>query len=244
MENTSVNLLTEEEQKQFLEFKRIKKEQEAKAKVAKLECDCLSPYVEKSALKQLCRDGDRLGMGGIVVLPSMVKSCATFLGRQPKCAIIAAISYPHGGDLTEVKCSAVKRAVKDGAYEVEVCAPSAFIKDGNLSYFKRECKKLKRSVKNHALRVCLDVAALTEQEIARAASCAADCGVNTVRLNGFASNELIRTVKAAVKDKVGIKLDCGENAADYEQAITVGATVVSCKGAVELANLLLYEAKQ
>ncbi|MGN0817387.1 MAG: hypothetical protein ACI4L9_00320 [Candidatus Coproplasma sp.] len=244
MENTSVNLLTEEEQKQFLEFKRIKKEQEARAKVAKLECDFLSPYAEKSALKQLCKDGDRLGMGGIVVLPSMVKPCVAFLGRDPKCGIIAAISYPHGGDLTEVKAAAVKRAVKDGADEVEVCAPSSFLKDGNISYFKRECKKLKRAAKTRALRVCLDVAVLTDQEIVRAAACAADCGVNAVRISGFATSELIRTIKAAVKDKVGLKLDCGENAADYEQAVAVGATTVSCKSAVELATLILYEANQ
>lgn len=244
MENTSVNLLTEEEQKQFLEFKRIRKEQEARAKVAKIECDFLSPYAEKTALRQLCKDGDRLGMGGIVVLPSMVKPCVVCLGSDPKCGVIAAVSYPHGGDLTEVKASAVKRAVKDGVDEVEVCAPYAFIKEGNYSYFRRECKKLKRAAKTCALRVTFDAAALTEQEIVRACACAADCGVNAVRLTGFASNELVRKVKATVKDKVGLKLDCGENAADYEQAVAVGATAVSCKSAVELATLMLYEAKQ
>lgn len=244
MENTPVNLLTEEEQKQFLEFRRLKKEQEARAKVEKLECDFLSPYSEKAALKQLCKDADRLGMGGIVVLPAMVKPCVAFLGRDPKCGIVAAISYPHGGDLTEVKAAAVKRAVKDGADEVEVCAPAAFIRDGNIAYFKRECKKLKRAAKTRALRVVLDSAALTEQEIVRAAACAAECGVDALRISGFAPTELIRKVKATVKDKLSIKLDCGENCADYEQAVALGATTVSCKTAVELATLMLYEANQ
>lgn len=244
MENTSVNLLTEEEQKQFLEFKRLRKEQEAKAKVAKLEYDSLSPYIEKSVIKQLCTDANRLGLGGIVVLPSMVKPCVLLLGNDPKCGVIAAISYPHGGDVTEVKAAAVKRAVKDGVDEVEVCAPTAFLKEGNLAYFKRECKKLKRAVKIRALRICLDAAALTEQEIVRAATCAADCGVNALRITGAPSTELIRKLKSAVKDKVGLKLDCGENAADYEQAVALGATSVSCKCAVELATLMLYEAKQ
>lgn len=243
MENSSASILTEEEQRQFLEFKRIKRIEEAQAKVAKMELDCLSAYAEKSTVKQLCKDGDRLGLGAIVVLPSFVKQCVTYLGRDPKCGLIAAISYPHGGDVTEIKTAAVRRAVKDGVDEVEVCAPFQVIKDGNLAYFRRECKKLKRAAKNRALRITADASLLTLQEVLRAANCAADCGVNVFRLTGSPDSDVVRKVKAALKDKCFLKVDGGESAALYDEAVALGASTVSCKNAVELATLMLFEAK-
>lgn len=243
MENSSTNVLTEEEQRQFLEFKRLRKLEEAKAKIAKMECDCLSAYTEKSAVRQLCRDGDRLGLGAVVVLPSFVKPCVAFLGKDPRCGLIAAISYPHGGDVTEVKAAAVKRAVKDGVDEVEVCAPTQVIKDGNLAYFKRECRKLRRASKKRALRITLDCAALTPQELMRAVNCAADSGVNVIRLTGAVDHDTVRKVRAALKDRCLMKIEGVESAAQYDESVALGASSVSCKNAVELATLMLYEAK-
>lgn len=243
MENSTNGILTEEEQRQFLEFRRLKMIEEAQAKVAKMECDCLSAYAEKTSVRQLCRDSDRLGLGAIVVLPSFVKSCVTFLGKDPKCGLIAAVSYPHGGDVTEIKAAAVKRAVKDGVDEVEVCAPTQVIKDGNLSYFKRECKKLKRAAKKRALRITVDCSLLNLQEILRAVNCAADCGVNVIRLSGEVDHDTVHKIKAALKDRCLLKVDGGDNAALYNEAVALGASQVSCKNAVELATIMLYEAK-
>ena len=243
MENSINGILTEEEQRQFLEFRRLKMVEEAQAKVAKMECDCLSAYVEKNSVRQLCRDGDRLGLGAIVVLPSYVKACVSFLGNDPKCGLIAAVSYPLGGDVTEIKAAAVKRAVKDGVDEVEVCAPVQIIKDGNMSYFKRECKKLKRAAEKRALRITIDASLLTLQEILRAVNCAADCGVNVIRLIGDPDHETVHRVKIALKDRCLLKIDGGENTAMYNEAVALGASSVSCKNAVELATIMLYEAK-
>lgn len=243
MENSSQGILTEEEQREYLEFKRLRRIEEARAKVAKMECDCLSPLADKAAVRQLCKDGSRLGLGAIVVLPSLVKPCVAFFGNDKKCGLIAAISYPHGGDVTELKAAAVKRAVKDGVDEVEVSAPTQAIREGNLAYFKRECKKLHRAAKKRSLRLRLDASVLTEQEMVRAANCAADCGVNGLRIDGNAEAAAVQKIHAALKDKCLLKVDGGENAILYDQAIALGASTISCKNAVELATRMLAEAK-
>lgn len=230
------------EEEQFKEFRRMKRLEEAAANVAKLECDCLSPNVDKMSLKELCRTANSLKLGAIVVRPSVVKACVAFLGKDPQASLIAAVSCPDGGETTEVKALAVKRAIKDGVDETEVCAPTFFIKEGNFAYLKKECKKLARVSRSRALRIVLDCAVLREQEVLKAASTIADTGVNCIRLNG-ADGELVSKVKAAVKGKCLIKCDGGDTLSAFVNLTVMGADSVSAKSACELADKLLKQAE-
>ena len=140
----------------------------------------LSPAAGRAELKSLCREAGRVALGGIVVLPAYVSPCVAYLGDDPSCSLIAAVSHPHGGDTLAGKIAAVKRAVKDGADEVEVCAPYFAVRDGNMAYFRRECKKLKKAAKPRALRVVLDCALLSESDVVRACNVAAESGANPI----------------------------------------------------------------
>lgn len=232
--------LTEEEQ--YREFKRIKRMDEAKANVLKIECDCLSPYTEKLSLKETCKTANSLAIGAIVVFPNYVKACVNALGKDPQVSLIASVSYPYGEETTEVKAEAVKRAVKDGVDEVEVCAPTAFIRDGNLAYFKKECKKIKKASKNCAVRITLDCTILEEKDIIKAAVTAADAGINCLRLNG-ADGETVSKIKSAVKGRCLIKAEKADSATSFANLCTMGADTVACTQALNLAQYLLKKAE-
>ncbi len=235
--------MTQEEQAEFIEFKQQKKKEEAKSRVQKIECDLLSPYGDKNSVRDACKAAERLEIGAVCVLPNMVKACVGFLGPDPKCSLIAVVSYPHGGDTTEVKAAAVKRAVKDGIDEAEVCAPLAFIAEGNFAYLKRECKKIKRAAKNRPVRLCLDAAVLNSSLIAKASRIAADAGIDCIRINNFNDSGVLTAVKNAVKDKCLIKTDGVESEAQFSGILAMGAHCVSCKNAQELASLILSQAE-
>ncbi len=239
-DGTQTATLTEDEQ--FKEFKRIKRMEEAKANVLKIECDCLSPYTDKTSLKETCKTANSLEIGAIVVFPNYVKACVNALGKDPQVSLIAAVSYPYGEETTEVKAAAVKRAVKDGVDEVEVCAPTAFLRDGNLAYFKKECKKIKKAGKNCAVRVILDCSILSEKELYKAAVTAADAGINCLRLNG-ADGETVGKIKSAVKGKCLIKADKADSVTSFTTLCTMGADTVSCTQALNLAQYILKEAE-
>lgn len=239
-ENNQNSVKSEDEQ--FKEFKRLKKQEEAKSNVLKIECDCLSPVIDRAALKSICKDANALSLGAVVVFPAYVKSCVSYLGNDPQVSLIAAVDYPYGGELTEVKTLAVKRAVKDGVDEVEVLAPVALLREDNYVYFKKECKKLKRAAKNCALRIVFDCAMLTEKQLVKAAVTAADAGANCLRLNN-ADGETISKVKAALKGKCLIKADGAESALDFANLQVAGADTVGCKNALDFARYLLNEAE-
>lgn len=231
-----------EEDEQYREFKRIKRMEEAKASILKIECDCLSPLTDKGSVKETCKLANTLEIGAVVVFPSFVKACVSYLGKDPQVSLIAAVAYPYGEETTEVKVAAVKRAVKDGVDEIEVSAPTAFIKDGNFMYFKKECKKLKKAAKVRALRIVINCALLGEKELIKACVTAADAGVNCLRLNN-ADGELVAKIKSALKGKCLIKGDKAENAAAFANLCVMGADTVSCTQATELAQYLLKQAE-
>lgn len=228
---------------EFEEFKRANRIKEAKATALKIELDCTSPLCDKAYLKDICRRANMQEIGAIVVYPAFVKACVSYLGNDPKVSLLAAISYPHGGDTTEVKAEAVKRAVKDGVDEAEVCAPTALIKDGNFQYFKRECKKLKKAAKIRALRIVFDCNTLNESELVKACQTAADAGVNCVRLNG-ADSELISLIKAKLKGKCLIKADGAQEVSSFISFCNVGADYVNCPRALDIAAYLINSAQE
>ena len=234
---------TQSDEEAYKEFKRMKREEEARANVSKIECDCLSPFTDKAQLRETCRSADGLAMGAIVVFPAYVKACVSFLGNDPKCSLIAAISYPHGLDTTEVKFEAVRRAVKDGVDEVEICAPMQLIKDGNHAYFKRECKKLMKAAKHVSVRIVFDCSLFTPAELAKACATAAEAGVHCVRLNG-ADGEIVSAIKKAVRGKCLIKADSAESFSTFLNFTVMGADYVNSRNACTLANLIIHRTEE
>ncbi len=240
------NELSEEDKISYQQFKRKMHVQAAHAQVKKLEYTFIDAAAEKGGLRRACQDCERLGLGGVCVLPCFVKPCVRFLGADPKTSIVACVSYPYGADTTDIKCKAVKRALKDGADEAEVSAPLAYIKDGNWGYVRREFKKLKKAVKGRALRISVDIPMLTKDELSKFCSTAAECEVDSVK--AFSLNEggvdfgAIEKIKSAVGDKCGVKAEGVASIADLNLAVDMGADVAGSKNAADIAGAILFAA--
>lgn len=227
----------------YAEFKKQNRIKAAKATILKIEYDYLAPNADKLTLKELCKSANELALGAIVVHPAFVKQCVSYLGKDPQVSLIAAISYPNGLDTTEVKADAVKKAVKDGVDEVEVYAPVPFIKDGSWTYFKKECKKLKKAVKIRTLRIAVDCAYLTEKDIIKCCNVAADAGVSCVRLvNAYA--DTVMNIKTALKGKCLLKSGKAESEFEFKDYSEMGSDIVNCTAAFEIASLLLKKAEE
>ncbi len=246
--NVNAGTISENEKLLYSQFRRKINLEAARSQAAKLEYNLCEPSTGLSALKSACADGSALGLGGVCVLPSFVKNCAAFLGFPRKCRLIACISFPHGGDATAIKVKAVKRAIKDGADEVEVTAPVAQIRDGNFAYVKREFKKLRSATKDKSLRIDAECSLLSAQEILRLCTIAADCRVNSVKTasgayGGGNEMEMISEIKSAVKDKCTIKAEGVATVLEMSSAIDMGATVIGSKNAASVARAIYASAE-
>ncbi len=235
--------LEEAEQSDFTEYRRMKREEEAQAGITKIECDCLSPYMDKTQLKDTCKNANALSLGAVVVFPAYVKPCVGFLGSDPQTALIAAISYPHGLDTTEVKMNAIKRAIKDGVDEVEVCAPMRMISDGNVAYFKRECKKIKKAAGRIPARLVIDCEVLRGAELNKICSIAVEAGITCLRLNG-ADGDVLAAVRKSLRDKCTLKADGVESFSSFARFVVLGADYMGSKNALALAKAVTTEVHQ
>ena len=168
----------------YKQFRRKINAEAARSQIKKIEYDLNDVKAGLNFLKTASGDANSLGLGGICVLPCFVKSCAPFLGAERKSSLVACIGAPHGGDVTEIKVKAVKRALKDGADEAEVTAPTAHVRENNYAYVKKEFKKLRSASKHKSLRINLECTLLTREEIMRTCTIAADCGINSIKLSG------------------------------------------------------------
>ncbi len=242
------NNFKKEEQALFEDFKRKINMQAAQAQIKKLEYNLSDVTSGLAAVKAACTDAATLRLGGVCVAPSFVKSCAAFLGsaQKRKSSLIACISYPNGGDTTEIKVKAVKQAIKDGADEVEVTAPIAQVRDGNFQYVKRELKKLRKAVKNRSLRISAECSLLSKNDLIRLCLIAADCRVNSVKTASESwgdDGKTIAEIRSAVKDKCTIKAEGVSSVTELSTAIDMGAVVVGSKNAPSVARYILAAAK-
>lgn len=238
-----------ETMEEFAEFKRRRREEEARQYISKLECDLASPSIDKNFLKNTCATADSLGIGAVCVLPCFVKACVNFLGKDPKTSLIALVSSPHGSDTTKVKVVATKCAVKDGVDEVEFTAPVPQIKNANWGYVKREFKKVKAAARGRAVRVNVEAPLLTAQELAKTCGIAADAGLNCIVVasgtyGAAADEQALGAVKAAVKDKCLIKVNGAETYLQTLRLTDMGAALVGAKDAVEIARAVAASARE
>lgn len=244
-----VNNFKKDEQALYEDFKRRINLQAAYAQIKKIEYNLSDITAGLSMLKTACTDATTLQLGGVCVAPSFVKACANFLGvaAKRKSSLIACISYPNGGDTTYIKVKAVKRALRDGADEVEVTAPIAQIRDGNFQYVKREFKKLRKAAKNCSLRISAECSLLSKQDIMRLSIIAADCHINSVKTvsgaYGGTEVQTIADIRSAVKDRCTIKAEGVTSVIELSAAVDMGAGVVGSRNAPAVARYIIAAAK-
>ncbi len=231
----------------YTQFRRKINTEAAKSQIKKIEYNLADPTVGLPAIKSACSDAQALGMGGVCVLPCFVRQSVNFLGADRSCGVIACISAPHGGDTTDIKVKAVKRAVKDGADEVEVTVPVAHIREGNFSYFKKELKKLRSASKKMSLRIDAECPLLTKEDVAKVCAIAADVGVNSVKTSSGAYGrgnelEMIAEIKSTVRDKCTIKSEGVATVLELSNAVDMGANVVGSRNAATVARSILAAA--
>ena len=124
--------------------------------------------------------------------------------------------FPLGTCGTNSKCAEAFEAIKDGAEEIDAMMNLAAIKDKKFDYVASEVTALREICKseNVKLKIILETAFLTDDEIVRLCEIGMNCGVDCIRdSSGFnqigATPRTVKLIKDTVGDKCKIKA-CGK----------------------------------
>ena len=182
----------------------------------------LSPTLTISAIDQLVDEAREFGFVGICVPPFWVKRAQREIGND-KILLVTVAGFPLGYSMTETKLDEIKRAIDNGADEIDVVWNISSFKTG-LPWTKIEIAKCSKLVHDHQkiLKVIIETAYLSDAEVAEASKLCADAGADFVKTStGFAPSgakvDHIKIMRSAVAATVGIKASGGIKT--YEQAV-------------------------
>lgn len=133
----------------------------SRADVAKMiDHTLLKPEATSDQVKALIAEAAKLGTYSICISPSQLPV------EVPEGLHIATVvGFPSGAVKAEVKAAEAARAVADGAEEVDMVINIAFAKEHRFDDLEAEIKTVRDAIPGKILKVIIESAALTDEEI-------------------------------------------------------------------------------
>lgn len=199
----------------------------SRADVAKMiDHTLLKPEATSDQVKALIAEAAKLGTYSICISPSQLPV------EVPEGLHIATVvGFPSGAVKAEVKAAEAARAVADGAEEVDMVINIAFAKEHRFDDLEAEIKTVRDSIPGKILKVIIESAALTDEEIIAACKASESAGADFVKTStgfhpaGGASAHAVKLMRETVGDRLGVKASGGiRDAAAAEEMIAAGAS--------------------
>lgn len=199
----------------------------SRADVAKMiDHTLLKPEATSDQVKALIAEAAKLGTYSICISPSQLPV------EVPEGLHIATVvGFPSGAVKAEVKAAEAARAVADGAEEVDMVINIAFAKEHRFDALEAEIKTVRDAIPGKILKVIIESAALTDEEIIAACKASESAGADFVKTStgfhpaGGASAHAVKLMRETVGDRLGVKASGGiRDAAAAEEMIAAGAS--------------------
>jgi deoxyribose-phosphate aldolase len=179
-----------------------------------IEHTVLSPTLTIQDIDKVVNEARQYGFLGVCVPPFWVKRAQREIGKD-KILLVTVAGFPLGYNMTETKLDEIKRAIDNGADEVDVVWNITSFKTG-IPWTKIELAKCSKLTHDHhkLLKVIIETAYLSDEEIVEACKMCADAGVDIVKTStGFAPSgakvDHIKLMRSVLPPAVGIKASGG-----------------------------------
>jgi deoxyribose-phosphate aldolase len=200
----------------------------------------LSPTLTISDIDKLVDEAKQHSFFGVCVPPFWVKRAKREIGMSP-IALVTVAGFPLGYNMTETKLDEIKRGIENGADEIDVVWNVTSFKTG-IPWTKIEIAKCSKLAHDHQklLKVIIETAYLSDQEIETACKICADAGVDFVKTStGFAPHgaktEHVKIMRNVLPETVSIKASGGiKTRAFAEELIHAGASRIGTSSAISI----------
>jgi deoxyribose-phosphate aldolase len=202
----------------------------------------LSPILSIKDIDKLVDEARQLTLLGVCVPPFWVKRAKREIAKD-NIILVTVAGFPLGYNMTETKLDEIKRAIDNGADEVDVVWNITSFKTG-IPWTKIELAKCSKLTHDHQklLKVIIETAYLSEEEIVEACKLCADAGADFVKTStglapAGAKVEHIKLMRRVLPAEVRIKASGGIKT--REQAVALlqaGADRIGTSSGVTLVS--------
>src|SRR5262245_39532088 len=203
----------------------------------------LKPENTREEIEKLCREARTYSFASVCVNPAWVKDCAFALYGSPV-KVCTVVGFPLGATLPDVKAYETRRAIFDGATEIDMVINIGSLKSGDSELVKRDIRGVVEAAHDACaiVKVIIETALLTDDDKVRACLLAKDAGADFVKTStgiskGGATVADIELMRRTVGSEVGVKAAGGvKDLAATREMITAGATRIGASAGVRIVQ--------
>jgi deoxyribose-phosphate aldolase len=203
----------------------------------------LKPDTTAAEIDQLCREAEQYHFASVCINPTWVKRAAENL-RGTSVPVCTVIAFPLGATTPEVKATEARRALRDGAREVDMVLNIGALKSRDYDLVKTDIEKVVDAAHDGGAicKVILETALLTDEEKVIASSLAKRARADFVKTStgfgpGGATVYDVALMRETVGPEMGVKASGGvRTTGDAEDMIAAGATRIGASAGIEIVG--------
>lgn len=204
----------------------------------------LKPEATAAEVDKLCAEAREHRFAAVCINPVWVEKCAQLL-KGSEVAVCTVIGFPLGANTAKVKGLEAADAVARGAHEVDMVAAIGRIKGQEWAAVEDDIRAVVESSGRALVKVIIESAALTQDEIIKTSALAKEAGADFVKTStgfhaaGGASAKAVRLMRLVVGDDLGVKASGGVR--DCKTALSMiaaGASRIGTSSGVGFATCL------
>lgn len=201
----------------------------------------LAADATEEKVAKLCREASQWKFASVCVNTCWTKFCAEKL-KGTGVNVCVVVGFPLGAMSTEAKAFEAKKAVEDGATEVDMVINIGWLKDHKDAMVEEDIRQVKKACGKAHLKVIIEACLLTEEEKVRACKLSVAAGADFVKTStgfskGGATVEDVALMRKTVGPDTGVKAAGGIR--DYETAkkmIEAGADRLGCSAGIAIVQ--------
>lgn len=207
----------------------------------------LKPYSSECDIERICQEAKEYGFCSVCINPSYVSLASQFV-RNTKVKVCSVLGFPFGANTLEVKIHEAKKAIQDGANEIDMVINLGALRSGKYEIVKNEIEKVVAQGKNQRntiIKVIIETGLLTEKEKILVCQLVKQSGADFVKTStGFnASGATVSDVKLLrniVGPDFGVKASGGiRTLNDTLKLIEAGANRIGTSSGVAILKEML-----
>lgn len=194
----------------------------------------LAPEATPNQCHEFLQNALQLGVNRVCLSPSLILSAQQFLREEPAGSALTLVSvagFPSGAHSPRVKAFEIEQLVSWAVPEIDVVADLGRLTAEDWDSVEREFRAVRAAAAGAELKIILETACLSVEQLTRACEIARECGADFVKTStgfhpsGGASVEAVRLMAATIGGDLGIKASGGIRSAQFARdLLDAGAT--------------------
>lgn len=209
-----------------------------------IEHTLLRPDATRADLINIFEDAKKYNFYGVCINPVNVKLAYEYL-KDTAIKIVTVIGFPLGANYSETKAFETKKAVLDGADEIDMVLNIGCLKNKDYNFVKQDILNVRIACPEKILKVIIETDLLSEEEIKQACEICIQAKADFVKTStGFVKNGVgakIEDIKVMhdIVSPYGLQVKASGGIKDKEKAqklIEAGATRLGTSSSIKIIS--------